>query len=301
MVYASEELNKIEKQIVDLYLNKGLSIRKISEKYPEYGRTKIRNILEKYASISGENREQILLKLYNQKNHRQVKSLEEIETISKKQKETSNPDEKKIKYSDSMSKEERLNIIFSKLNQRRKIKGRQEYSVQLLERKANRLIKFLNKRNSGIDDENGKITEDQALKMLYDYPTLLSLSLNNKIRPALIALENNPNIGKENASKIIRDNPSVLGTAIERTKLQLKILANTNTMQFVLDKPRILRTSPELMYSQIKLWKSEGKYSTPFVSNKKLYELYSKKPEEILKKFKVQEEYGEDEYFDSRI
>lgn len=66
------------------------------------------------------------------------------------------------------------------------------------------------------------------------------------------------------------------------------------------NKPRILRTSPELMYSQIQLWRKEGKYSTPFVSARKLNELYGKTTEQIQKEFDVKTEYGDDEYFDIR-
>lgn len=38
------ELEQTELEIIDLFLNQGFSIRKISERYNSYGRTKIKNI-----------------------------------------------------------------------------------------------------------------------------------------------------------------------------------------------------------------------------------------------------------------
>lgn len=295
------ELEQTELEIIDLFLNQGFSIRKISERYNSYGRTKIKNILKKYASLSDENRQAIELKLYNQKTHRKAKNTEEMDFQKRVTKEKVESQPKKSDIFAQLSREEQLNIIYTKLNERRVLNGRKTYKIEMLERKANRLLDFFEKRNEGIENPLGQISEYQVLKMLYDYPTLLSLSLNNKIRPTLMVLEKNANIGKEKASKIITENPAVLGTTIERTKLQLRILKDTGTLKFVLEKPRILRTSPELMYAQIRLWKKDKKFSTPFVSNKKLYELYNKKSDEIEAEYRIQDEYGDDEYFDSRI
>lgn len=343
--FTEEELN-----IIDCYLEKKMSIREIAEANEGFGRTKIRNIIERYASISDENKNKVYLRLYSQKSHKKVNSLEEInqedlseeqvilayrditengktltevsssldknrETIKKAIIDYLSGDKDAISefkqilkdnqnfrencyFKDSNSQEEKLQIIFARLNYRRKISNRHPYSEDMLERKASRLMRFFEKRNSKMETEDGKISNNQLLRMMYDYPTLLSMSLNNRLRPALIALENNKNVGKENTSKIIKENPGVLGSSIERTKLQLKILKDTQTLHFIFDKPRILRTSPELMYSQIQLWRKENKYSTPFVSTRKLYELYGKSAEEIQEEFKVEKEYGDDEYFD---
>ncbi len=343
--FSEEEAN-----IIECYLEKNMSIREISENYKGFGRTKIRNIIERYADMNGSNKEKVYLRLYSQKLHKKVDSLDEInqdelsenhvadayreitennktltevatgldknrETIKKAIIEYLSGDDEAIDefkkilkdnqnssvsrfFNESMSQEEKLQKIFARLNYRREISSRRPYSEKMLERKASRLMKLFEKRNTKIENEDGKITSNQLLRMLYDYPTLLSISLNNKLRPALMALENNKNVGKENASNIIRENPGVLGSSIERTKLQLKILSDTQTLDFVFNKPRILRTSPELMYAQIQLWKKEGKYSTPFISTKKLYEIYGKKAEEIQKDFNVENEYGDDEYFD---
>lgn len=295
------ELNQIELEIVGLFLNEGLSIRKISNRYTGYGRTRIKNILEKYASISEGNKKAIDLECYNQKTHRKAKTVEEMKDQQEKSKQKAEPKHKRVDTFPQLSREQKLNIIYARLNERRALKDRKSYKIEMLERKAKRLLEFLEKRNEEIENPTGKISENQALKMLYDYPTLLSLSFNNKIRPALMALENNSNVGKEKASKIIIEHPAVLGTAIERTKLQLRILRDTGTMKFVFAKPRILRTSPELMYAQIKSWEKDGKTSTPFITSKKLDKLYGKKVEQIKAEYRVQDEYGDDEYFDSRI
>lgn len=339
-----------EKNIIQCYLEKNMSIREISEAKKGFGRTKIRNIIERYANLNDETAAEVKLRLYSQKLHRAVSSLDEInqedlseeqvilayrditengktltevsagldknrETVKSDIMEYLSGDDEAIKefkrilkdnqnlrgthvFKDSMTQEEKLQRIFERLNYRRKISGRKPYSEGLLERKAIRLMSFFEKRNSKIQNEAGKISNNELLRMMYDYPTLLSMSLNNKLRPALMALENNKNVGEVHASKIIKENPGVLGSSIERTKLQLKILSDTKTLRFVFNKPRILRTSPELMYSQIQLWAKEGKYSTPFVSTRKLEELYGKTAKQIQKEFDVESEYGDDEYFD---
>lgn len=340
----------VELKIINDFLENKKSIREIADENEGFGRTKIRNLIEKYADISDENALEVNLRLKSQKLHREVASLEEgkQEELSEEQVQLAykqiteggktltavaselnknretvksaiidylNGDKvainefktilkdnqkcaSKIEFNDSMPEEEKRKIIYSRLNYRRKMSGKNLYSEELLERKTRRLMNFFEKRNSRITDEAGKISRNQLLKMMHDYPTMLSMSLNNKIKPVVNALDNNRSLGQTNTSTILVANPSILGTSIERTKLQLKILRDSNTLNFVLKKPRILRTSPELMYAQIELWKKENKYSNPFISTKKMYELYRKTPEQVQEEFNVEEKYGEDEYFD---
>lgn len=340
----------VELKIINDFLEKKKSIREIADENEGFGRTKIRNLIEKYADISDENALEVNLRLKSQKLHREVASLDEAEQeeLSEEQVELAYKEiteggktltavaselnknretvksaiidyldedkaainefksilkdnqssASKIDFNDSMTEEEKRKIIYRRLNYRRQISGKNLYSEELLERKANRLIKFFEKRNSRISNEEGKISRNQLLKMMYDYPTMLSMSLNNKVKPVVNALDNNRSLGQVNTSTILVANPAILGTSMERTKLQLKILRDSNTMHFVLKKPRILRTSPELMYAQIEIWKKKNKYSSPFISTKKMYELYRKTPEQVQEEFNVEDKYGDDEYFD---
>lgn len=339
----------VELEIINDFLKNKKSIREISEERVGVGRTKIGNLLKRYASISDEKALEVNLGLQSQKLHKEVSSLDEVEqeglseeevelaykqitedgktltavsselnrnretvksaildylygdesaikefkTILKDNQKTA----PKIVFNDSMPEEEKRKIIYQRLNYRRKISNKNQYSEELLEKKANRLINFFEKRNTRILDEEGKISRNQLLKMMYDYPTMLSMSLNNKIKPVVNALDNNRSLGAINTSTILKANPSILGTSMERTKLQIKILRDSDTMHFVLKKPRILRTSPELMYAQIGIWK-KSKYSNPFISTKKMYELCGKTPKQIQEEFNIEDEYGDDEYFD---
>lgn len=346
----NEEFSEIELEIINCYLDQNMSIREISQKYNDFGRTKIRNVLEKYAGKSEENANKIKLKLYNDKTHKNIKYAEEIivqelfyeeieeayaqiisgqKTLTelsaelKKNRETLKRaiigylanDKDKIKlfksalkenqirekskfFDEDDSEEEKLNKIFISLNSRRQLRNKRPYSTNLLRKKSEKLMEFFEKRNQIISDDDGKITKNQLLKMMYDYPTLLSMSLKNKIMPSLKSLEETSNIGKERASMIIREHPAILGSSQSRTQLQFKILNDSQTLPFVLEKPRILRTSPELLYSQIQFWNVVGEQKSPFITSKKLYELYQKTPEDIQEEFDIKEKYSDDEYFD---
>lgn len=346
----SLELTDIEYNIVEDYLENQISIRSISEKYSEYGRTKIKNIIDKFASINEENANRVALALQSQKQHKEVTVIEEQEELSEEQieyayksitiqrktltavaselkknretvknaifeylgedkvsvsefkkilKENQNSSNKVVLWNE-LSDEEKEKLIIKRLNDRREISNKNPYSEETLHKKSNRLIKFFEKRNAKLseDEKTATISKEQLFKMMYDYPTMLSMSLSNKIKPILHALDNNKDLGKANTSAILRENPAVLGASLERTKLQVKILKDSETMQFALRKPRIFRTSPELMYAQIKLWQAEKKYSNPFLSTKKMFDLYGKTVEDIQKAYPVEEKYGDDEYFD---
>lgn len=74
----SEELSQEELQIVDEYLSQKKSIREISLLHEGFGRTKISNVLDKYANSGEERAIEIALRKTSQKNHKEVKSLDEI-------------------------------------------------------------------------------------------------------------------------------------------------------------------------------------------------------------------------------
>lgn len=82
--------------------------------------------------------------------------------------------------------------------------------------------------------------------------------------------------------------------------MQVKILKDFGTLDYALEKPRIFRTSPELMYSLIKSWDENGRLGKPFITKNRLYEQYGKTAQELEAKFNIRQEYGSDEYFDGR-
>lgn len=343
--FSEEEL-----KIIDEYLKQGLSIRDIEKLHKGYGRTKINNILESYASFSKENENEVKLKKLSQKNHKQINSTEDInsEELTDKQiqdayykimqgektltalsaelnknrdtlknaiinyladRESIIEFRKILKINQSMprqkqdffelDKEQRKEEIFERLNYRRKLVGKNEYPISMLNRKYDRLVKYFNKRNSKIKNKEDRIDDDDLLKMMYDYPTMLSMSLSNKIKPTVKLLDYKY-LDFSRASRVLKENPAILGTSLERTGLQMRILKDSETLDFAMEKPRIFRTSPELMYALIEIWKSEKITRTPFITNKKIYEIYSKRTEEIQDEFDIKEKYGDDEYFDRR-
>lgn len=346
-------LTQKELDIINLYLNKEKSIREIA-RICECGRTRINNILEKYAQISDENSKKIYLKKESLKTHKKVveekasrvgelseeqikqayteiierrKSLtkvaeelgkhrdtvkrviieyledpKKIKSFNETLKENQNLTESRYfnnKKFDELSDEQKRIRIFNKLNASRKMFGKPIYPEKLLDRKFNRLLNFFEERNSKITYENEKISKSELFKMMYNHPTMLSLSLENKIKPIVDALDYRF-LGFDGASRVLKMNQAILGASLKRTSLQFKILKDTETLKYAIEKPINLRTSPEFMYALIKLWEANDKKGTPFLSSKKLYSLYNQTPGEICKRYDVKKDYGEDEYFDGR-
>ena len=338
-----------EKVILDEYLNQKISVRDIEKMHKGYGRTKIKNIIDKYALFNEETAKEVLSIRMSQKYHKEV-TAEEAERPELTDKEIQkayyeimqgektlttlaaelnrNRDTLKgaiedflgdkesiLEFRDtlrqnqkvskdkqlffSLSPEEKKNVIFLRLNYRRQLVGKKEYSTDLLEKKFTRIMGYFQDRNDKFDDEEAKLSEDNLLKMMYDYPTILGMSISSKIRPTMKLLDYKF-LNFRDASKILRDNPAILGTSMERTSLQMHILQDSNTMKYALEKPRTFRTSPEFMYAQIKAWEEKGLSKTPFITVKKMETLYKMSPDELEAKYDVKDEYGDDEYFDGR-
>lgn len=343
-----EIFDEIEEKIILDFLN-GKSIREISEDIEKdynksYGRTKISNILEKYAMQSVVNKEKINERKIKNKTHKKTlegysdNELEEIDIkkayneimrgmtltdVSKKYGRTrdfiksriidyindedeekafldildSNRKRVKKDYFELSSKDEKKSLIFKKLNDRRKVNNRPQYSNEFLEKKFEKLKKyFLETRNSKTIDQ---ITEDDFLSILYDTPTLLSSSLTNKIIPAINNLDASESIGPEVTNIIIRADSSILCSSIERTNLQIKILEESDLLRACIKKPRNFRTSPEMMYALIGIGKKRDveKPEDIFLTKGKLKSKYNIEPEELMSMFDVHDEYGDDEYF----
>lgn len=207
---------------------------------------------------------------------------------------------KEARYFDTADKDTKKKMIFDKLNNRRKMAGKSVYPISMLEKKCDRLHDYFIKRNFRMASRVDCISENDYLAMLYDYPSMLGLSLTDKIRPMVGKLDEKY-LGEANTSKLLRENPGILGTTIRRARLQIRILKDTDTLGLAMQKPRIFRTSPELMYAEIKQWeKLDKKSPTPFMTRSRLEEMYRMKPEEIEKAFNIEDVYGDDEYFDGR-
>ena len=207
---------------------------------------------------------------------------------------------KEARYFASADEEEKKNMIFNKLNNRRKLVKKTEYPLSMLEKKYDRLVEYFEKRNDRMSHEEDKISREDLLAMLYDYPSMLGLSLSDKIR-SLIGKLDEKYLGESNTSKVLKENPGIVGTTLTRIRLQIRILKDTETLNKALEKPRIFRTSPELLYAEIMHWKENRPgISTPFMSKKRLEETYRKTPEELQEQYKVRDMYGDDEYFDGR-
>lgn len=209
-------------------------------------------------------------------------------------------------FDSALTEDDKKNMIFDRLNSRRSKNNRRIYSEHLLERKYNRLKEyFLVARNQSCKQ---KLTEEDFFRMLYDTPTLLSSSLSSKIIPAIKNLDNNPDVGIENATTIIKSDASILLSAIDRTNLQIRILKENDLLQKCYKKPRNFRTSPELMYAliQFKKFRSNAgidgvgleESDVVFLSRRKLFERYSRTPEQLLIEYDIKKQYGDDEYFD---
>ncbi len=201
----------------------------------------------------------------------------------------------------ALSEDERKDEIFEKLNNRRVARGRPQYSKELLERKYDRLLYYLyEKRNSKIAHQEGEELSIEDIQcMMYEFPTLLSMSLSNKIKPIIDVLDNEI-LDYRRTNKILRDNPSILGTAISRIRLQINILESTGNLSYAIKRPRIFRTSPELMYALVKQSESQNRNDNPFITRQRIPGRYGVTAEELMKMHDVKQEYGDDEYFDGR-
>lgn len=188
--------------------------------------------------------------------------------------------------------------IFEKLKAHRRISGRKADSEELLEKKYNRLMKFFFKRNSRIEKDEDKISKEELQKMMFDCPNLLTLSVINKVKPVTDILDFE--VGFSNTSYILKENPVILANSLARTSLQMRILRDTNTTKYALEKPRNFRTSPEFMYALIKKWELEGREGSPFINTQKLYRLYGETSKSLQAEYDIKDEYGDDEYFDGR-
>ena len=200
-----------------------------------------------------------------------------------------------------MSEQEKKEFLFKKLNRRRSLNNRNEYENSFLEKKYERLRRYLLEiRNQNIPKED-RLSEDNFFKILYDTPTLLSSSLRQRIVPALENLDYHNDIGTKNATKIIRDDASILCSSMQRTNLQIRILTDNGYLENFLQKPRNFRTSPEMIYGLIEFHKSRkeknDKDSNVFITKSKLEQKYGMTPELLVKRFDVKETYGDDEYF----
>lgn len=188
--------------------------------------------------------------------------------------------------------------IFEKLRPRRRVTGRKPDSEDLLEERYNRLTQFFITRNDKIENEEDKISDEEIQKMMYDTPKLLTLSLENKVKPSVDMLDSE--FGISNTSYILKENSVIIASSLIRTLLQIKILKDTNTTKYVLEKPRAFRISPEFMYALIKHWELNGKSSTPFIDTEKLYRMYGETSKSLQEKYNIKDEYGDNEYFDGR-
>lgn len=347
----SESFSEEELQIVDEYIRGHKSMREIALLHEGFGRTKISNILDKYANSGEERAIEIALRKASQKNHKEVTSLEDASseelteeqvelayreiieggrTLTKvseklgKNRETvkrmivdflgddklaikefqkrlkdNQKIEKETDLFEELSEEEKKKSIFERLNLRRKLAGKTVYPERMLERKFDRLISYFEKRNTRVDAPKSQISKQDLLRMMYDYPTLLSMSLTDKIKPAVNALDHK-HLGYFDSSRVLKQNPSIIGTSLSRISLQMRILKDSDALRFALNKPRTFRTSPELMYALVKLWNYNEKSGNPFITTKKMQSQYGIEAEQACKLYDIKDEYGDDEYFDGR-
>lgn len=338
-----------EKQILEEYLNKNMSEREIAKKHKGFGRTKINNIIDKYAMHNEETAREVKTKRLEQKYHRKIaesdinreeltdveiqnayyqiiqgqktltavacelgrhrdtlkgaieeylgdrESIAEFRDVLKKNQKVN----KEKQQFFLLSPEEKKQAIFLRLNYRRRLVGKNEYNEELLDRKFTRIMNYFRKRNSKIENPEAKLSDEDILKMLFDYPTLLATSISSKIKPAIKLLDYKY-LNYKDASHVLRENPSILASSLGRTSLQMNILRDTETLEYALEKPRTFRTSPEMMYALISAWKVNGMSKTPFITLKKAAALYGMKTEDLTKQYDIKKEYGDDEYFDGR-
>lgn len=139
MAFTSDELN-----IIDLFLNKGKSIREISEMYENYGRTRINNILNKYSDISDENKTQIELRKKSSKYHKEVKNEKELNEEG-----FTNEQIKKM-YFEIMIRQKNLTMIAKETGRNR-------------DTKKNVIINYLNGNDKKIEQFEKLLKENQNL------------------------------------------------------------------------------------------------------------------------------------------
>lgn len=167
---------------------------------------------------------------------------------------------------------------------------------ETVDNKIQNLVSFFESRTKNIDGK-ADIKEDDSLIMMYKVPTLLNYSMKEKIVPALQTLEKNEQLGRKNAYHIVKTFPSILGYTPERTSKQLQILEESNLIDAIIDVPRRLMESPQLMYAQIEYAKerhhtadlSTIKRSNIFAGNDQLRRLYGTSIDEIKERFPLKE------------
>ena len=142
-----------------------------------------------------------------------------------------------------------------------------------------------------INDKNTIILIAELEKNLIGYISVSIISLEDAYIEKIAVLHE---IAVEEEYQELGIGKSLLDSCI-------KILKDSNTLDFAINKPRSFRTSPELMYALIKKWNLEGdKTYGPFISSLRLYQESGKTSDDLKKKFDVKKVYGNDKYFSGR-
>ena len=94
------------------------------------------------------------------------------------------------------------------MNFQRKKQKKPEYTQAFLKKKMSALKEFfLVTRNEKCQT---KMTDIEFYNMVYRTPTILANSLHDKIIPAMNNLDQNPNVGMENATHIVKEDAIIL-------------------------------------------------------------------------------------------
>lgn len=274
-------------QITDIAKKRGISIRSTRDIIENY----LNKDEEKFAEYKA-----IVKKNMGASTKRRISSkakksrVESTEIVSNKNFELLSKEEKR--------KQLVYKFLKMKMNEKEDAQISNEEAV---DNRIQELIEFFESRNQEIDEKKN-INEEDALNMMYKVPTLLNYSIKEKIEPVLQTLGENEKIGYENANVMVKQFPSIFGYSPERTAKQLEILGNNNLMDAVIDSPRRLMESPQLMYAQIEYAKERHhtqdlsmiNRSNIFASNSTLMRLYGTNYDEIKERFSLKENTKED-------
>lgn len=295
------EVSEFREKIIDhylpLYLSKEITLEEIAKKLKMSSKTVNKIIEEYYININDskglENYEKVkdsnkgvVKKEIKEKAENMRMEILGYKIVSSK--------EFPLLPEEEQDKQIIMKIRKIKLKEERSEKNKENGRTQLITEEATakyieRVKDYFRKKNT---PEKENFSEQDIRNILFSYPTIINRS-NETLDEKVENLLSHEDISEDNVYNIIKTFPAILGYSVQRTKEQLDILKSENLIQAVIDNPRRLMESPELIYSLIQYAKERCntddlnnlKFSNIFMANSTMKKLYGISHENIKNKF----------------
>ncbi len=206
-----------------------------------------------------------------------------------------------------LSQEEQEKQVMMKIRKEKlKEENTKRKSALISEEATNKKIEYIMNYFRGKNDlENNKIyfSDEDIRHMIFRCTSLIGKSAQN-LDKKLEVLTSYKEITKQTAYGMIKSFPAIMGYDATRTNKQLDLLENENIIDYIIDTPRGVMMSVNLMYALIQYAKERHQTSdlskinrnNIFMSNNTLKRLYKISHSEIKDRFPYGDKEQEAEY-----